>query len=71
MNRDYVVIDKKVVDAIIHHTNHLSLYFVPEPILDMSITLTTGQEVKLRELIDQARSHVDIITNYLKATKGR
>ena len=63
---EYIVIDRKVAAQFIHQANHLSMQFIPEPIKQMEITLTTGGTITIAQLFEQAKDRVDLLADYIR-----
>jgi len=64
--KKYIIIDRDVAKAFIHHSNHLDWNLIPKELLSMTIPLRTGKEIKLVNLINQAKERVDSLANYIR-----
>jgi len=68
----YIIIDKEVATQFLHQSSHLNWQLVPEDIKKMKITLRTGAECTIGELIEQAKKRIDVLANYIRlATEKR
>ena len=68
----YIIIDKEVAAQFLHQSSHLNWQLVPEDVKKMKITLRTGAECTIGELIEQAKKRIDVLANYIRlATEKR
>ena len=66
-DKNYIIIDKKAAQTILHHINHMdTLRWVPDAIKYIKFENKMGKEVCLNDLFILNKKKMEAIGNYLK-----
>jgi hypothetical protein len=64
---EYIVVDRKVAQAFVHHANHLECQFVEPVCRDLKLKMKAGlRDMSVGEIVDRAKERVDRLAEYFR-----
>ena len=63
--RDYIIVDKKVAQNIVHALNHLHYDLIPDDIMNLKFKTRAGNEVSFKMMVDDTKKRIATISSYL------